>query len=92
MDRSCSLDGILTMAFGMFAVIVAIPKVMIETISGAPPDLRRLPRSCSFAPRCRYTTEARTATMPEAQIVDGGRIGPLRSSRSINVLVIGAPP
>jgi peptide/nickel transport system ATP-binding protein len=46
----------------------------IETIPGSPPDLRRLPRGCSFAPRCRYTTEACTATVPEAQIVDGGRM------------------
>ena len=85
------LTGILTMAFGMFAVIVAIPKVIIETISGAPPDLRRLLRGCSFAPRCRYTTEACTATMPEADCRWWPHV-PLHASRSINALVIGAPP
>jgi len=26
----------------------------IEAIPGSPPDLRRLPPGCSFAPRCRH--------------------------------------
>ena len=28
----------------------------IETIPGSPPDLRRLPTGCGFAPRCRHAT------------------------------------
>ena len=35
----------------------------IEVISGSPPDLRRLPQGCSFAPRCsRRRAECRDAT------------------------------
>jgi peptide/nickel transport system ATP-binding protein len=56
----------------------------IETIPGAPPDLRQLPRGCSFAPRCRYTTAACMATMPEEQLFDGGRM-----ARCIHVVMRG---
>ena len=30
----------------------------IEAIPGSPPDLRALPRGCSFAPRCRFEIPA----------------------------------
>jgi peptide/nickel transport system ATP-binding protein len=46
----------------------------IEAIPGSPPDLRRLPRGCSFAPRCRYVTEACTAAEPEARMFEDGRM------------------
>jgi peptide/nickel transport system ATP-binding protein len=36
----------------------------IEAIPGSPPDLRRLPPGCSFAPRCRYAVAACTAAVP----------------------------
>ncbi len=46
----------------------------IEAIPGSPPDLRRLPLGCSFAPRCRYVSEACIATLPEEQVLDAGRM------------------
>jgi peptide/nickel transport system ATP-binding protein len=36
----------------------------LETIPGAPPDMRNLPPGCSFAPRCRRADAACTAAMP----------------------------
>ncbi len=36
----------------------------IETIAGAPPDLRALPPGCAFAPRCRYAIGACGAATP----------------------------
>ena len=46
----------------------------IEAIPGSPPDLRWLPQGCSFAPRCRYATEACAAAEPEARMFAGGRM------------------
>ena len=46
----------------------------IEAIPGSPPDLRRLPQGCSFAPRCRYVTEACTVAVPEARLFKDGRM------------------
>ena len=46
----------------------------IDTIPGSPPDLRRLPQGCSFAPRCpRRKAECRLA-IPEPRILGPGRI------------------
>ena len=36
----------------------------IEAIPGSPPDLRRLPSGCSFAPRCRHALAACSAGVP----------------------------
>ena len=36
----------------------------IEAIPGSPPDLRALPRGCSFAPRCRFMIPACSAAFP----------------------------
>ncbi|QDP41226.1 ABC transporter ATP-binding protein [Radiobacillus deserti] len=33
-------------------------KAKLETIDGVPPDLANLPQGCSFAPRCKYVTDA----------------------------------
>jgi len=44
----------------------------IEAIPGSPPDLRRLPPGCSFAPRCRYAVTACTATVPDSVPVTPG--------------------
>jgi peptide/nickel transport system ATP-binding protein len=46
----------------------------IEAIPGTPPDLRRLPAGCSFAPRCHAATAACTATLPAAQHFATGRM------------------
>src|SRR5262249_14485795 len=40
-----------------------IRDIDIEAITGSPPDLRRLPPGCSFAPRCRYAIAACTAAV-----------------------------
>ncbi|HVA15867.1 MAG TPA: ABC transporter ATP-binding protein [Stellaceae bacterium] len=36
----------------------------IEAIPGSPPDMRALPRGCSFAPRCRFAAAACLETEP----------------------------
>ncbi|HEY4044124.1 MAG TPA: ABC transporter ATP-binding protein [Rhodopila sp.] len=41
----------------------------IEAISGSPPDLRNLPRGCSFAPRCKFEIPACTAAFPARSVV-----------------------
>ena len=46
----------------------------LKTIPGAPPDMRRLPPGCSFAPRCGFTTAACNAAMPPALIPAPGRL------------------
>jgi peptide/nickel transport system ATP-binding protein len=38
----------------------------IETIPGSPPDMRRLPSGCSFAPRCKYVKPACLDAPPAA--------------------------
>jgi peptide/nickel transport system ATP-binding protein len=38
--------------------------VDIEAIPGSPPDMRRLPKGCSFAPRCKYADEQCLAASP----------------------------
>ena len=42
----------------------------IEAIPGSPPDLRALPRGCSFAPRCRFMIPACTAAFPPSARAD----------------------
>jgi peptide/nickel transport system ATP-binding protein len=46
----------------------------IEAIPGSPPDLRRLPPGCSFAPRCRYADASCRAAMPPAAAIAPGRL------------------
>ncbi len=38
--------------------------VDIEAIPGSPPDMRRLPPGCAFAPRCKFADEACRAVSP----------------------------
>jgi peptide/nickel transport system ATP-binding protein len=46
----------------------------IETIPGAPPDLRALPPGCAFAPRCRHAIAPCTATVPPEWRPEPGRM------------------
>jgi peptide/nickel transport system ATP-binding protein len=46
----------------------------IEAIPGSPPDLRRLPPGCSFAPRCRYAGPECTAAVPAPVAIAPGRL------------------
>jgi peptide/nickel transport system ATP-binding protein len=46
----------------------------IEAIPGSPPDLRRLPPGCSFAPRCRYADAECRAAPPPATATAPGRL------------------
>ena len=40
----------------------------IEAIPGSPPDMRRLPAGCAFAPRCRHAdAQCRAATPPQTE-------------------------
>jgi peptide/nickel transport system ATP-binding protein len=44
----------------------------IEAIPGSPPDLRRLPPGCSFAPRCRFAVASCAGGVPEPLAVVPG--------------------
>jgi peptide/nickel transport system ATP-binding protein len=44
----------------------------IEAIPGSPPDMRRLARGCSFAPRCRYAEQQCIEAVPAAIDVTPG--------------------
>jgi peptide/nickel transport system ATP-binding protein len=46
----------------------------ISAIPGSPPDLRRLPPGCSFAPRCARRLPACTTTLPEPRFLGSGRM------------------
>jgi peptide/nickel transport system ATP-binding protein len=46
--------------------------VEITAIPGSPPDMRRLPPGCSFAPRCRYADRACTVSLPAATPIAAG--------------------
>jgi peptide/nickel transport system ATP-binding protein len=46
----------------------------IEVIPGSPPDLRRLPPGCGFAPRCRHADAGCRATIPPAAAIAPGRL------------------
>jgi peptide/nickel transport system ATP-binding protein len=56
----------------------------IDAIPGSPPDMRRLPLGCSFAPRCARRTAACRATVPAPQFV-----APERMAACLN---LAAPP
>jgi oligopeptide/dipeptide ABC transporter ATP-binding protein len=45
----------------------------IEAIPGSPPDVRRLPPGCSFAPRCRYAVAGCAAAVPAPVAVAAGQ-------------------
>ena len=67
------------------------PEQDIAAIPGSPPDLRRLPPGCSFAPRCSLATEACRQAFPEAVYPAPGRMA--RCLRVADVLpgLIGEP-
>ncbi|WP_407572439.1 ABC transporter ATP-binding protein [Deinococcus altitudinis] len=44
----------------------------LRPIPGGPPDLRRLPQGCTFAPRCTYATDACRAAEPPLMEVAAG--------------------
>ena len=46
----------------------------IEAIPGSPPDLRRLPPGCSFAPRCRHAVADCAAAVPQQVEVAPGHV------------------
>jgi peptide/nickel transport system ATP-binding protein len=46
----------------------------IEAIPGSPPDMRRLPPGCSFAPRCTRRSIACRATLPEPRWIAPDRM------------------
>ena len=48
--------------------------VDIEAIPGSPPDLRRLPPGCSFAPRCRHAVADCTTAVPAPVAVGPGHV------------------
>ena len=41
----------------------------LQTITGSPPDLRRLPKGCSFAPRCQRAVDACREGVPPSFLV-----------------------
>lgn len=46
----------------------------IDAIPGSPPDLRRLPQGCSFAPRCARRMAECRRTVPEPRFPSPGRM------------------
>jgi oligopeptide transport system ATP-binding protein len=55
---------------------IARPDVHTERlnpIKGSPPDLLRLPKGCSFHPRCPYAQEVCTTTVPAYQVIGDDR-------------------
>jgi peptide/nickel transport system ATP-binding protein len=46
----------------------------IDAIPGSPPDMRRLPQGCSFAPRCSRRVAACRTTLPAALVPSAGRL------------------
>src|SRR5581483_2876720 len=53
----------------------------IEAIPGSPPDMRRLPPGCSFAPRCRYADAACTAAVPAvSDVAPGHRVACIKAA------------
>ena len=46
----------------------------IDAIPGSPPDLRRLPPGCSFAPRCGLATQACRQSFPDPVYPAPGRM------------------
>jgi len=46
----------------------------IDAIPGSPPDLRRLPPGCSFAPRCPRRTADCRWTVPEPRFPEAGHM------------------
>jgi peptide/nickel transport system ATP-binding protein len=53
----------------------------IEAIPGSPPDMRRLPPGCSFAPRCRYADAGCTAAVPGvSDMAPGHRVACIKAS------------
>ena len=46
----------------------------IDAIPGSPPDMRRLPRGCAFAPRCSRRREGCLATVPPEHYPEPGRM------------------
>jgi len=53
----------------------------IEAIPGSPPDMRRLPPGCAFAPRCRYAEAECIAAVPAAtELVPGHRVACIKAS------------
>ncbi|SEP92537.1 oligopeptide transport system ATP-binding protein [Virgibacillus subterraneus] len=56
-------------------LINSIPKITpdkqkLEAIDGVPPDLRSLPKGCSFAPRCKHVMDSCLSNDPDIREVD----------------------
>jgi peptide/nickel transport system ATP-binding protein len=52
----------------------------IEAIPGSPPDMRRLPPGCSFAPRCRYAEAECIVAVPAAtNLTPGHRVACIKA-------------
>ncbi|MFC4557472.1 ABC transporter ATP-binding protein [Virgibacillus kekensis] len=58
----------------------SIPKITpdkqkLEAIEGLPPDLRDLPKGCSFAPRCKHVMESCLTTDPKlTEVAEGHHV------------------
>ena len=58
---------------GLLASVVREGGADIQAIPGAPPDLRRPPPGCAFAPRCPAAIQPCTAAIPAERAVAPGR-------------------
>jgi peptide/nickel transport system ATP-binding protein len=58
---------------GLLSSVVREGGAEISAIPGSPPDLRRPPPGCAFAPRCPRAIEACVAGVPEERAIASGR-------------------
>lgn len=65
---------------GLLASVVRDDGTEAPGIPGTPPDLRRPPPGCAFAPRCPYAIPACTAAIPEER-----PLSPTRTARCIRL-------
>ena len=49
-------------------------RARLDPIQGQPPDLTRLPRGCSFSPRCAFRVERCTQESPPLRQLDSGHL------------------
>jgi oligopeptide transport system ATP-binding protein len=59
-------------------LLQAVPRLdrdqtTLETISGEPPDMSRLPKGCPFSPRCALVRDNCATVKPELEAFDGDR-------------------
>jgi peptide/nickel transport system ATP-binding protein len=58
---------------GLLSSVIREGGAEIAAIPGAPPDLRRPPPGCAFAPRCPHMLDACSTAIPDERDIAPGR-------------------